>query len=76
MAKEMSDSQFSCRQAPYRPSYRGVSTIAEIIEPIQSKNLREALRDVKKKFFEIEEEKELAAWSKKLADIEAEGAAS
>ncbi len=70
------ESQFSHRRASHYLSYRGVSTIAETIEPIQSKNLREALRDVKKKFLEIEEERELTIWSKKLADIEVERAVS
>ena len=40
------ESQLSRRRASHRFSYRGVSTIAETIEPIQSKNPREALRDV------------------------------
>ncbi len=68
-------SQLSRRRALHRHSYQGVSTIAETIEPIESKNPKETLRDVKKKFLEIEEESELAVWSKKLADIEAERAA-
>ncbi len=42
---------------------------------IQSKSPRKAIRDVKKKFLEIEEEKKLAIWSKKLTDIKAEEAA-
>ena len=69
------ESQFSRRQAPYRLSYRSVSTIEETLELIQSKNSREAFCDVKKKFLEIEEKKKLAVWSKKLADIEPERAA-
>ena len=58
--QESGESWFSCRRAPYRLLYRGISTIAETIEPIQSKNLRETLHDVKRKFAEIEKEKELA----------------
>lgn len=69
------ESWFSRRGAPHRLSYRGVSTIAETIDPIQSRNPEEALRDLKKKFSELEKERELAVWSKKLADIEAEKAA-
>lgn len=49
-------------------SYWGVSGIAERMPPIQSRNPGQALRDMKKEFSELEEEKELAVWSKKLAD--------
>lgn len=56
-------------------SYWGVSGIAETMPPIQSRNPGQALRDMKKEFSELEEEKELAVWSKKLADMEAEKAA-
>ncbi len=69
------ESQFSCRRATHRLSYRGVSTIAKTIEPIQSKNPKEAPRKVKKKILEIEKERKLAVRSKKLADNEAERAA-
>ena len=68
------ESQFSRRRAPHSLSYWGVSSISKTAEPIQSENPKEALCDVKMKFLEIEEEKELAVWSLKLADIQAERA--
>lgn len=61
--------------ASHQLSYRGVPSIAETMEPIPSRNPGEALHDIKKKFSQLEEEKELAVWSKKLADMEAEKAA-
>ena len=54
------ESQFSCKRATHRLFYRGVSTIAKTIEPIHSKNPKEAPRKVKRKVLEIEEERELA----------------
>lgn len=68
-------SQTSCRQVSHQLSYRSISNIAETREPIQGVTPRQALRDMNKKFAELEEEKELAVWSQKLADMEAKKAA-
>lgn len=72
---EMRTSQTSYRQASHQLSYRSVSNIAKIREPIQSVTPKQALQDMKKKFAKLEEEKELAVWAKKLADMEAKKAA-
>ena len=43
--------------------------------PTENRSLGQALRDMKTKFADLEEEKELVLWSKKVANIEAEKAA-
>lgn len=47
-------SLFNYRQVLYQLLYQGVFIINKTIELIQSKNLRETLCDIKKKFVKIE----------------------
>lgn len=47
-------------------------SIAKTRKPNQGIIPKQALRDIKKKFAKLEEEKKLVVWSKKLVDIEVE----
>ena len=49
--------------------------MTESTGPTESRSPEQALRDMKKRFADLEEEKELVLWSKKVADMEAEKAA-
>lgn len=67
--------QINREQVSRRPSYQGVSSMTENSGLTESRCPGQALRDMKKRFAKLKEEKELALWSRKLADTEVEKAA-